>query len=369
MELKQCHILRLGRSDVTDKRFLCFQGDYGQSHKFCAADIHPPDFFSYGRTAHVYFKSDAFMTGNGMSLTYQIAGRCLHVATKRKQNSRSKLSAIDHPLLCGSLPGCSRTYEQEFGYLKSPGWPGVYPHSIDCTIVLKAPQNNTISFFFNSFDVENHPDCAFDYLEVNSQCRLDIVAYWQWNRPICSCVRCYCGVLRLNSLEANLHGQECQHVSACDCVGCSDPRVTCMTLICLIRSVTAARQPLRSSVSSVAAPCPAPSSHSPACSTYASWPTSPANETALTPRGHLPLMVRTGLLMILHTVQLVNHKSITLCFVRSDTTVTLTYFFLILLEAVQMVHIIYFIFCTRLWWHSVWRPWLILESQLPRHLS
>ncbi|XP_046880031.1 cubilin [Hypomesus transpacificus] len=112
-------------------------GDYGQSHKFCAADTRVPDFYSYGRTMLVTFKSDAFVAGNGMSLTYQVAG-------------------------------CSRTYEQEYGYLKSPGWPEVYPHNMDCTIILKAPQNNSISLFFNSFDVESHSACNYDYLEVRN---------------------------------------------------------------------------------------------------------------------------------------------------------------------------------------------------------
>lgn len=112
-------------------------GDYGQSHKFCAEDAHPPDFYSYGRTIHVNFKSDAHMTGNGLSFTYQIAG-------------------------------CSRTYEQQYGYLKSPGWPDIYPHNMDCTIILRAPASHIISFFFNSFNMENHPQCAFDYLEVRN---------------------------------------------------------------------------------------------------------------------------------------------------------------------------------------------------------
>ncbi|KAG7527098.1 cubilin [Solea senegalensis] len=112
-------------------------GDYGQSHKFCASDGHPPDFYSYSRTVLVYFKSDAFMAGNGLRFTYQIAN-------------------------------CSRIYEQEYGYLKSPGWPNPYPHSVDCTIILKAPQSNHISLFFNSFDVETHSTCSFDYLEVRN---------------------------------------------------------------------------------------------------------------------------------------------------------------------------------------------------------
>lgn len=65
------------------------------------------------------------------------------------------------------LSGCSRTFEQEYGYLKSPGWPEVYPHNLDCIILLKAPQNSSMSLFFNSFDVESHSSCQFDYLEVN----------------------------------------------------------------------------------------------------------------------------------------------------------------------------------------------------------
>ncbi|XP_047455679.1 cubilin [Mugil cephalus] len=112
-------------------------GDHGQSHKFCASDEHPPEFYSYGRTVLVHFKSDEFQTGNGLSFTYQIAN-------------------------------CSRTYEQEYGYLKSPGWPDIYPHNMDCTIILKAPQNSYISFFFNNFDVEGQTSCQYDYLEIRN---------------------------------------------------------------------------------------------------------------------------------------------------------------------------------------------------------
>ncbi|KAM3593822.1 uncharacterized protein V6R79_022582 [Siganus canaliculatus] len=112
-------------------------GDDGQSHKFCASDDHPVDFYSYGRTVLVHFKSDTFMTGNGLNLTYQVAG-------------------------------CNRTYEQEYGYLKSPGWPHTYPHNMDCHIILKAPAGSYISFFFDSFDLETHSNCQFDYLEIRN---------------------------------------------------------------------------------------------------------------------------------------------------------------------------------------------------------
>ncbi|XP_029110994.1 cubilin [Scleropages formosus] len=112
-------------------------GDYGQVHRFCGTDTHVPDFYTYGRTMHLTFKSEAFVAENGFSLTYQVAG-------------------------------CSRVYEQSYGYLKSPGWPEVYPHDTDCGIVLRAPQNSSISLFFNSFDLETHPNCAYDFLEVRN---------------------------------------------------------------------------------------------------------------------------------------------------------------------------------------------------------
>lgn len=56
---------------------LVFQGDYGESFRFCASDGHPLDFYSNSRTILVHFKSDTFMTGNGLSFTYQIASRYL----------------------------------------------------------------------------------------------------------------------------------------------------------------------------------------------------------------------------------------------------------------------------------------------------
>lgn len=73
-----------------------------------------------------------------------------------------------HVLRMCLFSDCSRTFEQEYGYLKSPGWPEVYPHNLDCTIILKAPENSIISLFFNSFDLEGHSSCLYDYLEVSS---------------------------------------------------------------------------------------------------------------------------------------------------------------------------------------------------------
>nr|XP_033964372.1 cubilin-like [Pseudochaenichthys georgianus] len=65
--------------------------NYLEMKDWPVADAHPPDFYSYGRTVLVQFKSDAFMARNGVSFTYQMP------AVAELMNSRS-------------------------GYLKSPGW-------------------------------------------------------------------------------------------------------------------------------------------------------------------------------------------------------------------------------------------------------
>ncbi|MGH0168181.1 UNVERIFIED_CONTAM: hypothetical protein FKN15_053922 [Acipenser sinensis] len=49
------------------------QGDYGQVHRFCGTDTTIPDFYTYGRTVMVTYKSDHYLVENGFSVTYEIA--------------------------------------------------------------------------------------------------------------------------------------------------------------------------------------------------------------------------------------------------------------------------------------------------------
>ncbi|XP_041486764.1 cubilin isoform X1 [Microtus oregoni] len=96
-----------------------------------------PVFYSSTRTATVVFKSDVLNTNSQVHFTYQIAD-------------------------------CNREYNQAFGNLKSPGWPQDYDNNLDCTIILRAPQNNTISLFFYWFELEFSNQCRHDFLEVRS---------------------------------------------------------------------------------------------------------------------------------------------------------------------------------------------------------
>lgn len=68
-----------------------------------------------------------------------------------------------------SLPlsqDCNREYHAEFGQVQSPGWPESYNNDLDCTVVLSAPQNHTISLFFHMFVLEDSSECRHDFLEV-----------------------------------------------------------------------------------------------------------------------------------------------------------------------------------------------------------
>ncbi|XP_077124414.1 cubilin [Ranitomeya variabilis] len=112
-------------------------GDLGQLRRYCATDASEvPEFYSSGRTVVVTFKSQEFTAGNGLSFTYQISN-------------------------------CSREYNQSFGYLRSPNWPGSYPTKLECEIILRAPENHSISLFFHSFHLEAISSCP-DYLEVRN---------------------------------------------------------------------------------------------------------------------------------------------------------------------------------------------------------
>lgn len=96
-----------------------------------------PTLYSYASTAVVVFKSEVFSENSGVGFTYQIAD-------------------------------CNREYHQAFGSLKSPGWPDGYDSNVDCSVTLRAPQNHSISLFFQSFGVEDSSECRRDFLEVRN---------------------------------------------------------------------------------------------------------------------------------------------------------------------------------------------------------
>lgn len=105
--------------------------------RFCGRNASAAPFYSAMNTAIVTFKSQVFNSTSRVVFSYQIAD-------------------------------CNREYKKAFGNLKSPGWPDNYNNGMDCTIILTAPHNHTISLFFHSFDIEDSSECRHDFLEVRN---------------------------------------------------------------------------------------------------------------------------------------------------------------------------------------------------------
>lgn len=158
-----------------------FQHNEEPAHRFCGTETFPfPVFYSHDRTAIVTFKSDEYMTNNGVRFTYQATGKLEEISKKiflsfsffLFYTVKSNAEIWNAYLFSGFLSqGCSREYNQPFGYLKSPGWPGHHPNDMDCSIILRAPLNHTISLFFHAFHLEDSIQCSRDFLEVSSKYR------------------------------------------------------------------------------------------------------------------------------------------------------------------------------------------------------
>ncbi|XP_023561215.1 cubilin [Octodon degus] len=96
-----------------------------------------PVFYSSVSTAVVVFKSDDLSSNSRVGFTYEIED-------------------------------CNRHYNQGFGSLRSPGWPDNYYANLDCTVILSAPQNHSISLFFYTLNIETSRNCAHDFLEIRN---------------------------------------------------------------------------------------------------------------------------------------------------------------------------------------------------------
>ncbi|XP_010605410.1 cubilin [Fukomys damarensis] len=106
--------------------------------QFCGRNASTvPAFYSSTSTAVLVFKSNDLSSNSRVSFTYQIAD-------------------------------CNRYYSQGFGTVRSPGWPDNYYGNLDCTVILSAPQNHTISLFFNTLSIESSSGCVHDVLEIRN---------------------------------------------------------------------------------------------------------------------------------------------------------------------------------------------------------
>ncbi|XP_069845386.1 procollagen C-endopeptidase enhancer 1 [Dipodomys merriami] len=77
------------------------------------------------------------------------------------------------PLAQGQTPNytrpvflCGGDVTGESGYVASEGFPNLYPPNKECIWTITVPDGQTVSLSFRVFDLELHPSCRYDALEV-----------------------------------------------------------------------------------------------------------------------------------------------------------------------------------------------------------
>uniref|UniRef100_A0A3B3SIL6 Neuropilin n=1 Tax=Paramormyrops kingsleyae TaxID=1676925 RepID=A0A3B3SIL6_9TELE len=108
--------------------------------KFCGK-IAPTPMISSGNQLIIKFVSDYETHGAGFSIRYEVYK---------------------------TGPECSRNITSTNGVITSPGFPEKYPHNLDCTFMVFAPDMSEIILDFEKFDIElgNAPHCQYDRLEI-----------------------------------------------------------------------------------------------------------------------------------------------------------------------------------------------------------
>ena len=106
--------------------------------RFCGSVL-PPDLTSSDNLVTIIFSSDHSIAGDGFTASY---------------------------LLLDSRTQCGGTYTTDTGVVRSPGYPGPYPHSRTCEWVIRVQPGKQIRLNVTQFELESHSSCNYDYLEI-----------------------------------------------------------------------------------------------------------------------------------------------------------------------------------------------------------
>ncbi|XP_078372311.1 uncharacterized protein LOC144655983 isoform X2 [Oculina patagonica] len=71
-----------------------------------------------------------------------------------------------HPVPLRATEACDRNFTDPSGLIFSPRHPGYYPPLTRCLWMIKVPPENTVKLRFLEFQLEDHPSCFNDYIEV-----------------------------------------------------------------------------------------------------------------------------------------------------------------------------------------------------------
>nr|XP_018673033.1 cubilin isoform X1 [Ciona intestinalis] len=100
-----------------------------------------------GQYMYIHYHTDGSVYSTGFELQFTV--------------SASATPSCDQ-LSIGGGPGT--------GFITSPNYPSNYPHQADCRYRINAGSaTRTITLTFTAFNLESHPDCKFDFVEVRTQ--------------------------------------------------------------------------------------------------------------------------------------------------------------------------------------------------------
>lgn len=121
---------------------------------------------SYGKNnLSIYLSSMCNKSVLGM----QILGKLIGASDVDIMNSNR--SNVTSPLCsnrCGGNVWLNPGIQSSLPTIQSPNYPADYPTNTDCTWKITSPPLHSFSASFSSFDVENGPNCSYDYVEVMS---------------------------------------------------------------------------------------------------------------------------------------------------------------------------------------------------------
>lgn len=75
------------------------------------------------------------------------------------------------------LSGCGEELSGPSGSFHSPGYPNRYPSNRECIWYIHTAPGSSIQLTIQEFDIEYHPNCSYDVLEVRAFTPLKCTSY------------------------------------------------------------------------------------------------------------------------------------------------------------------------------------------------
>ncbi|XP_077993791.1 cubilin-like [Glandiceps talaboti] len=112
--------------------------------KLCGTSV-PAPIISTQNNMYVRFVSDGSLSNHGFRATYTISEG-------------------------GTSGECGGSFTDPIGIFTSPSHPDSYPHGLSCAYVIDVEEGYIIRLTFNSFQLEQHSLCNYDYVAVYDNC-------------------------------------------------------------------------------------------------------------------------------------------------------------------------------------------------------